>query len=188
MAYTRSHRLTQLTKAAFKNKPVRITYDAVSPCPGIEGRERVIEIRRIHSSKDGNVIIRAWCRMCVKEESFRLDRIVSHRSLRGAPTDTAKPVTAYMSAQRGRIPAEDLAAVYAPQPTANGLLRAAIGRITAADRFRDVFGNPESYPRRVIQHHSNDFLREARENIRVADEFRALTADLDHTMTPEVHA
>jgi len=176
MAYTPKHRLLQLTKAALGNRPVRITYEAENPCPGIAGKERIIEIRRIHPSEDGNILVRSWCRTCGKEENFRLDRITAHRTLRSDPVDPHKPVTAYLTIQRGRIPADDLSAVYVPQPTCGGLLAAARERIAEADRFRALFGDPESYPRRSRPVTCDDLFREMRYNIATAH-FRALFGD-----------
>lgn len=200
MAYNLKSRLTRLTKLAMANRPVKIVYNAESPCPGIEGNERTIEIRRIYPSEAGDIILRAFCRACDKEESFRLDRIVSHRALRktAPPVDEAKPVTAYLTAQRGRIDPEDLSRPYVSKPTVDGLLAAARERIAEAAARRNEPGHHTGGPCTTKPINKADrcpscpepLPREVREMCAaaVAAEFEALTAPLAPTMPQEAHA
>lgn len=74
-----NHRLSLLLRAAAAGRPVEITYEC-----GKDGltETRVIEIHDAYASIDGAWLLTAYCRLREEKRTFRLDRIVAHRSRR----------------------------------------------------------------------------------------------------------
>ncbi|MFD8340294.1 hypothetical protein ACFV42_48115, partial [Streptomyces solisilvae] len=148
-------------------RPIRITYNGDNPCDPNAGDERIIEVHNIQPSEAGNIVIDAWCRLCGKVERFRLDRITSHRTLRAKLQGPTPPGTPYFTAL-GPVGIDQLTRPITANPTTAGLVSRARARVAEAERFRQVFGPAESYPRRTIALTTGDLLAEIRTAIRHA--------------------
>ncbi|MFE7963472.1 WYL domain-containing protein [Streptomyces cellulosae] len=68
-----------IIRAARNLKPVEIVYEC-----GKDGEteRRVIEIHDVYTTKDGNWVASAYCRLRDEKRTFRIDRIVAHRAVR----------------------------------------------------------------------------------------------------------
>jgi predicted DNA-binding transcriptional regulator YafY len=120
-------RLDLITRAAAAGRPVEITYDC-----GKDGQveTRVIEIHEMWISKDGNWIVRAYCRLRDETRTFRVDRILAHRTRRLTWQGPAPKVTPMFS-----MFGTPTSTAYEPKKrtyTAGGLLASLRERITQA--------------------------------------------------------
>ncbi|MEU9754346.1 WYL domain-containing protein [Streptomyces althioticus] len=106
-----------ILRAAQNARPVEIVYDC-----GKDGETetRVIEIHDMYTAKDGNWVISAYCRLRDEKRTFRLDRILSHRTRRLTWQGPAPRVTAMFTVQ-----GTPTRTAFEPKPrtyTADGLL------------------------------------------------------------------
>jgi hypothetical protein len=77
---TLARRRDLLANAAANQRPVEITYRCEKDGQDIE--VRVVEIHEIWLSLDGEWCIRAYCRLRDEMRTFRIDRILAHRTRR----------------------------------------------------------------------------------------------------------
>ncbi|AEM88911.1 hypothetical protein [Streptomyces violaceusniger] len=164
---TLERRLKLLTRAAADMRPVLIGYNAENPCPRSTGGDQIIEIHNVQSSKAGDIVLDAWCRMCGHVERFRLDRITRHRTLRVKLQGPVPPCTPYFTA-RGPVGVAQLTRPISAKPTSGGLLSRARSRMDDAARFQELFGPTETYPRRKIALTTGELLADVRGLIRHA--------------------
>jgi len=122
-----SRRLTLITRAAFNARPIQITYGCEKDG---ESETRLIEIHDIRTTRDGNIILRAWCRLRGEMRTFRVDRITAHRTRRLAWTGPTPAVTPFFTVF-GRVSETDVTTPLAKVHTASALLSDARARITA---------------------------------------------------------
>ncbi|MGW2423353.1 WYL domain-containing protein [Streptomyces sp. NPDC001709] len=116
-----TRRLALITRAAWSNRPVEIRYDAANPCHPDAGDRRVIAVHDVRTSRDGNIVLRAWCALCGKVESFLLSRIRAHRTLRRRWIGPVPPVTPYFTVF-GRVGSAWITRPLENRFTASGLL------------------------------------------------------------------
>ncbi|MGA5182945.1 WYL domain-containing protein [Streptomyces pseudogriseolus] len=122
-----ARRLALMLRAAQASKPVEIVYEC-----GKDGEteRRVIEIHDAYTTKDGDWVFSAYCRLRDEKRTFRLDRITSHRTLRLAWKGPTPRVTPMFSVQ-----GTPTKTAFEPKPrtyTADGLLASIRKKIAAA--------------------------------------------------------